>query len=239
MSTIVLVHGAWLGGWCWRRVAPPLRAAGHDLYMPTLTGLGERVHLGTPETGLETHILDVVNVLEYEDLDDVVLVGHSYAGLVIAGAADRVPARVAQLVYLAANLPQPGRSLFESWSAAGRQAVEQEARAAGAGWRWPLPEDLGAAGADLDPAAVAWLRSKAVGQPLRTFAEPLQLVGPDLDVPRTYIRCTAEGAATPGEVTGAGWQVRELATGHWPMLSAPQDLAHLLVAIARGGDQSP
>jgi pimeloyl-ACP methyl ester carboxylesterase len=218
-------------------LAPLLRAAGHAVYTPTLTGLGERAHLGTAETGLQTHILDVVNVLEYEDLRDVVLVGHSYAGLVVAGAADRAPTRVDRLVCLAANVPRPGRSLFEGWSAAGRQAVEQEARTTGAGWRWPLPDDLGAAGADLDRDAVAWLRSRTVGQPLRTFAEPLHLVHPDLDVPRTYIRCTAEGTALPDEATGAGWHIRELATGHWPMLSAPQDLAELLVASVRTSDQ--
>jgi transposase/pimeloyl-ACP methyl ester carboxylesterase len=238
MSTIVLVHGAWLGGWCWRDLVPVLRAAGAEVYTPTLTGLGERAHLGTPQTGLETHIRDVANVLEYEDLREVVLVGHSYAGLVIAGAADRVPRRVAHLVYLAANLPRPGRSLFDSWSVAGRRAVEEEARAAGAGWRWPLPADLGATGADLGPEALAWLRSKAVGQPLRTFAEPLRLAHPALAVPRTYVRCTAEGTALPDEVTGAGWQVREVAAGHWPMFSAPRALGALLVAVARSGEQS-
>src|SRR5690242_2869175 len=105
MATYVLVPGAWLGGWCWQRVTPLLRAAGHEVYTPTLTGLGERVHLGSPETDLDTHIQDIVNVLVYEDLRDVVLLGHSYSGMVVTGVADRVPDRLSQLVYLDAIVP--------------------------------------------------------------------------------------------------------------------------------------
>src|SRR5437763_6310667 len=100
MATYVLVHGAWHGGWCWQRVTPLLRAAGHEVYTPTLTGLGERAHLGTPDVGLATHVEDIVTMLEYEDLTDVVLVGHSYAGMVITGVAHAVPSRLTHLVYL-------------------------------------------------------------------------------------------------------------------------------------------
>lgn len=108
MTTFVLVHGAWLGGWAWKHVTPRLRMAGHEVFAPTLTGLGERVHLAHPGVGLETHIQDVVNVLVFEDLQQVTLVGHSYGGIVITSVADRTPERLAQLVYLDAFVPEDG-----------------------------------------------------------------------------------------------------------------------------------
>ena len=113
MATYVLVHGAWHGGWCWNRVAPLLRDKGHDVYTPTLTGLGERVHLATPEVDLSTHVTDVVNVIEFEDLRNVVLMGHSYGGQVITGVAGAIPERIGQLVYLDASLPNDGESLSQ------------------------------------------------------------------------------------------------------------------------------
>src|SRR6185312_289139 len=109
----VLVHGAWHGGWCWKRVSPLLRALGHEVFTPTLTGLGERQHLMSPEVGLDTHIKDVLGVLEYEDLHDVILVGHSYAGMVIAGVAEKAAERIAHLVYLDAFVPADGKSLAD------------------------------------------------------------------------------------------------------------------------------
>lgn len=108
MTSFVLVHGAWCGGWIWKHVASALRARGHDVLTPTLTGLGERAHLASPEVGLGTHVEDVVRVLEYDDLTDVVLVGHSYGGMVVTGVGDRVPERLAQLVYLDAFVPREG-----------------------------------------------------------------------------------------------------------------------------------
>ena len=108
MATYVLVHGAWHGGWCWNRVAPLLRAKGHDVYTPTLTGLGERVHLASPEVDLSTHVTDVVNVIEFEDLRNVILMGHSYGGQVITGVAGVIPQRIAQLAYLDAVVPNDG-----------------------------------------------------------------------------------------------------------------------------------
>src|SRR5688572_718991 len=110
MATFILVHGSWHGGWCWRLVTPLLRAAGHDVYTPTLTGLGERAHLVNSGVTLETHIEDVVNLLFYEDLSDVALVGHSYAGVVVSGVAARVPERLACVLYLDAYLPPEGHS---------------------------------------------------------------------------------------------------------------------------------
>src|SRR5579859_7931096 len=113
MSTYVLVHGAWHGGWSWRAVAAGLRAAGQEAHAPSLTGLGDRRHLAAPDIDLETHVLDVVNLLEMEDLTDVVLVGHSYGGMVVTGAADRVPSRIRTLVYLDAFVPEAGRTLLD------------------------------------------------------------------------------------------------------------------------------
>ena len=113
MTIFVLVHGTTAGGWVWKDIAQPLRDAGHDVYTPTLTGLGERVHLATREVGLDTHITDIVNVLRFEELRDVVLVGHSYAGMVITGVADREPARIRELVYFDALVPEDGESAVD------------------------------------------------------------------------------------------------------------------------------
>ena len=139
MATFVLVHGAWHGGWCWKRVTPLLRAAGHEVYAPTLTGLGERAHLLSRDVNLDTHIHDVVNLLDCEELTDVVLVGHSYAGIVIAGVATQRPGRVAHLVYLDAFVVRDGQSLEDLHTpeaVAGRQA---RVLAEGEGWRLPPP----------------------------------------------------------------------------------------------------
>jgi pimeloyl-ACP methyl ester carboxylesterase len=113
MSTFVLVHGSWHGGWCWRKVTPLLRLAGHEVYTPTLAGLGEHAHTLSREVNLETHIMDVVNLMQFEDLKDVILVGHSMGGMVIAGAANASPDRIRQLVYLDAVTPSDGQSLFD------------------------------------------------------------------------------------------------------------------------------
>ena len=130
MATFVLVHGAYLGGWCWRWVTPHLQAAGHEVSTPTLTGHGERVHLAHPKVDLDTHVADVVNVLHYEDLTGVVLVGWSYGGTVVAGAADRVPERIAHVVYLDSDVPRDGDTSAPPSQHAARQAL---ARAHGDG----------------------------------------------------------------------------------------------------------
>ena len=139
MDAYVLVGGGWLGGWCWQRVARRLREEGLDAYPVTLTGLGERVHLASPEVNLATHITDVVNVIEFEDLDDVVLLGHSYGGLVVTGAADRIPERISQLVYLdTAPLPN-GASLIEKFPPELRRRTEEQVQEFGEGWKFPIP----------------------------------------------------------------------------------------------------
>src|ERR671913_201975 len=130
MTTYVLVGGAWLGGWCWQRVARRLRDEGHDAYPATLTGLGERAHLASPEVDLEIHITDVVNLIEYEGLQDVVLLGHSYGGMVVTGAADRIPERISELVYLD-TAPLPGGALIEKLPPETSQRVEKQVQESG------------------------------------------------------------------------------------------------------------
>jgi pimeloyl-ACP methyl ester carboxylesterase len=244
MTTFVLIAGAWNGGWVWKRATPRLRAAGHDVYTPTLTGLGERQHLAHPEIDLDTHIQDVVNVLGFEELEDVVLVGHSYGGMVIAGVADRAAERLAHLVYLDAAVPRDGESFFGKAPPEYRAVVEEQARAGGDGWRWPLPDPDQLAQysslAGFTDADRRWFRAKAVPHPIKTMAQPVRLTNPAAAaIRRTYIRCPVgtDGRRLPDypEVEHArnapDWQYRELPTGHWPMISTPGELAQLLLDI--------
>ena len=176
MATFVIVHGAWSGGHAWRWLRPLLQAAGHEVFTPALTGLGERSHLANAQIDLDTHVLDVVGVLEYEDLLQVVLVGHSYGGVVITGVADRVPERLAQLVYLDAEVPMDGQSEFDLLPPEERAVYQESARSKGQGWRIlpPVPEPLPD---DLD-ANLRWAMSRMVPQPVATFAQPLRLTNP-------------------------------------------------------------
>jgi pimeloyl-ACP methyl ester carboxylesterase len=234
METFVLVPGAWLGGWCWHRVAALLSDQGHRVYPVTLTGLGDRAHLGQPSVGLATHVQDVVNLLDYEELSDVVLVGHSYAGMVAGSVAHQRPERIRHLLFLAANIPHDGESIFDTWSERGRAAVEAEGQASGTPWRWPFPAaDVSDLAPDLSDADRQWLTAKAVGHPLQTFRDRAQLVPPAADaILRTFVHCLADGSQLPGEVTDEGhWNVVTLASGHWPMITAPAALAELLLAV--------
>jgi pimeloyl-ACP methyl ester carboxylesterase len=137
MATFLLVQPAWLGGWCWDKVAMRLRAYGHDVYAPTLTGLGERAHLATPDVGLATHIDDIVSVAEFDDLDDLILVGTSSGGTVITGVANRIPGRIASLVYLDAFVPSDGQCTFDLLPPERRGVVERLIETEGAGWLLP------------------------------------------------------------------------------------------------------
>src|ERR671913_307403 len=139
MATYVLVPGAWLGGWAWQDVAARLRAGEHDVYPMTLTGLGERVHLARPEIDLETHIADVVNTIEWNDLDDVILAGHSYAGVVITGVADRIPDRLSRLVYVYSAPLGDGMAMVDLFPPDALAALRQTVDESGEGWRWPFP----------------------------------------------------------------------------------------------------
>jgi pimeloyl-ACP methyl ester carboxylesterase len=238
MSTIVLVPGAGLGAWAWNRITPSLRAAGHDVHPLTLTGSGDRAHLARPEVDLSLWVADVVAHLEAEELDDVVLVGHSFAGTVITGAAHRAPRRIRRLVYLDAMLPEDGRSVFEVVGP--EMAGFFEALVAGHdGWSlpWLTDEQLDEYYGDhaLTAGDLTWMRRHLTAQPIATYREALRLDDAQARaLPRTYVRCTG----TPGPERIApgtpGWDTATLETGHWPMITAPSQTAALLDAIAGG-----
>lgn len=247
MATFVLVPGMWLGGWAWRDVAETLRAAGHRVYPVTLTGLGERVHLAGPQVDLDTHIADVVNVLRYEDLREVVLAGHSYAGTVIAAVADRSPERIARLVYVDTWPLPDGVAHIEANSPEDRQAQERRVATQGEGWRLPMPPweelDRGNDLRGLGEAERRMMRERAVDQPFGTMTQPVRLTNPAREaLPKTAIWCSMSAeevramvAAYPAlcsELAKPGWQVVELPTGHWPMVSRPRELAELLGGLA-------
>jgi pimeloyl-ACP methyl ester carboxylesterase len=245
MTTYVLVGGAWLGGWAWQPVARQLRSQGHDVHPVTLTGLGDRSHLATPEVDLETYLTDVVNLIEFEDLHDVVLVGHSYAGIVVTGVADRIPERIALLAYLDAGPSPDGVAFLDLQPPEARELLERLVDQAGDGWRLPLPawEELeGVMGASLEglgPTERARMRGRAAAQPFRTWSQPLSLGNPARDrLPKAMITCSiplaqvremiAAGHPWFAELAGPEWSFLELPTGHWPMFSVPGPLASLL-----------
>src|SRR3954452_10912793 len=166
MATIVVAHGAWSAGWAWKKMRPLLRNNGHELFTPTYTGLGERSHLATPDVGLSTHVQDILNVLEFEDLRDVVLLGHSYGGMVATGVADRASDRIAQVIYLDAFVPRDGQSLSDLAPARQRDERQEETRA-GDGWRIPpMPPPP-----DTSPEDLAWVTPRRLPQPAKTFTQ--------------------------------------------------------------------
>jgi pimeloyl-ACP methyl ester carboxylesterase len=239
MTTFVLVPGFWLGAWAWRPVAAELRRHGHDVYPISLTGLGERAHLARPDIDLDVHVTDVVNLLTYEDLSDVVLVGHSYAGIVVTAAADRAADRVAQLVYVdtgplpdgtaAADFPPPDERERNAALVAGQ----------GDGWRLPPPPwaDLAAGVPDVDDSIVDLLRTRSAGQPWATATAPVRLTGAWEKLPRlgvlssmtiSQVQAMAEAMPMGRHMAGDVWRFEELPTWHWPMLSRPAELAAIL-----------
>ncbi len=233
--TYVLVHGAWHGGWCWRRVADRLRAAGQRVLAPTCTGLGERAHLLSPAVGLATFVEDVLGVLEAEELEDVVLVGHSFGGAPVTGVADRVPGRVRHLVYLDAVVLEDGRSALDLVPPELAAARVRAAEETSGGLTLPVPAP--AAFGVTRPADVAWLERRLTPHPFRTYTDRLWLAGPaGGGLPRTYVACTSPAYAPLAAVRErvrreAGWAWAELAAAHDAMVTAPAGLAELLLRI--------
>ncbi|MGR6806650.1 alpha/beta fold hydrolase [Sphaerotilus natans] len=239
MSALVLIHGAWHGAWCWRRVLPGLRDAGHSAHAVTLTGVGERAHLLRPDLRLRDHIADVLGLIEAEELDDdLVLVGHSYGGLVMTGVADALLARGLKprhLVYVDAVTPHPG----ESWSsqhAPDTVRARLEAAAQRPDGAMPPPD---AAVFGLDGADRDWVNRRQTPQPAGVYQDRLDFDAARIAaLPRTFIDCTAPALPTIAVMRERvrrepGWQVVELATGHDPMISAPEALVALLRDCAR------
>lgn len=239
--SFVLVPGAWLGGWCWKRLTPLLSEEGHEVYTPTLTGLGERVHLARPDIDIETHVSDIVNVLEYRDLEDVVLVGHSYAGLVVLEVAEKVPERLAHVVYLDALVPMDDDPVSASDFYPPEEWTTMEATAEGNDGGWPMPDDhpgwVGISDEDTE-----WMRKKATPHPLNTFKQTVIAENPDTaDIPHSYVLCQQNGM-DDGVLemirqlcTDRAWDLYELETGHWPMVSEPDRLAQHLLDVPQTG----
>jgi len=227
----VLVHGAWHGGWCWRAVLPALRSAGHAVFAPSLTGLGERAHLANPSIDLDSHIEDVLNVIKYEDLRDIVLVGHSYGGMVATGVADRARDKVKQLIYVDAFVPGDGQSLLDLNQVA---VLRMQELAKSGDWRVPpnpTPPDT-------SPADVEWLTARRVDMPIKCFETRLKLTGGPLTLPRSYIYATR---ITPADTFGPfarmtkgdpAWRYYEIDASHSPNVTAPEALMALLQKIA-------
>jgi len=248
MANFVLVPGYWLGAWAWHDVAEALRAKGHAVYPMTLTGLADREHVGGPRVNLDTHIADVVNLLHYEDLRDVMLVGHSYAANVITGAADQTPERIARLIYVDTWPLPPGVAMSDMMPEAAKQAQERVVAERGDGWRLPLQSweelDEGNELRDLGEAERRRMRERATGQPYGTTTQPVGPGNPAREaLPKTGIWCSmtieeVRGmiAAYPqvgSELTKPGWEFVELPTGHWPMFSRPGELAEMLDRLAQ------
>jgi len=231
--TYVLVHGAWHGGWCWRRVADRLKSEGHRVFAPTLTGLGERAHLLTREVDLDTHIADVVGLLVAEELEDVVLVGHSYGGIVITGVAAREKSRLWQLVYLDAAIVEDGAT----WSSISPPEValarRKAAKESSDGLSIPVPE-AGVFGLT-DPDDLDWVQRRMTPQPFAAYDQKMSWRGTvGNGLPKVYVDCTAPAyaglAAVKERYRGKpGWTFVELKTGHDAMVSAPAETAEVLL----------
>ena len=236
MATFLIIHGAWSAGWAWKKLRPLLREQGHEAFTPTCTGLGDRAHQAHAGVNLDTHIEDMLAVLEAEDLHDVVLLGHSYGGMVATGVADRAAARLSQLIYLDAFVPADGQSVFDLIPAKARERNLAQATAEGQGWLLPanpLPPDT-------EAADVAWALPRRRMQPIGCFSTPVHLTGAVDALPRSYIYCTRSG---PGDVfrpfadrarADAAWRYAELDASHNPHITMPDTLADLLDRIARG-----
>jgi pimeloyl-ACP methyl ester carboxylesterase len=236
MSTFVLVHGAWHGGWCYKPVAQLLRNAGHQVYTPTLTGLGERSHLMSPAVNVDTHVQDIVNVFRWEELSDVVLAGHSYGGMVITGVADKIPDKIRSLVYLDAFVPANGQSLIDFLPPDLHARLRDDARQNGNGYLMaPIPAE--AFGVNKKDAA--WVDRMCVKHPLGCFEQKMSLTGAHAGVPKhTYVLATEyplKGNFAPIADRlrqDKKWKVVDFPCGHDLMLDMPKETADLLIASA-------
>ena len=238
MAAFVLVHGAWSGSFGWRKVRPLLAAAGHEVFTPSLTGIGERAHLTSPQVNLTTHIQDVVNTVWYEDLHDITLVGYSYGGMVVTGALDYLGDRVKHLVYLDAFVPGDGQSLQDL---VGRPTALPESFPPAKWLDEPMQREYD------DPADAAYTTPRRVPHPSACFSEPVRLREPleGRPVSLTYIKATGE--PRPAEGTGGPfwvaadrtkdnprWRYYEIATNHMVSFNRPMELAEILLEVSAG-----
>jgi len=233
MSTYVLVHGAWHGSWCWKRVRRALVAQGHEVFTPTLTGVGERSHLLSRQVNLETHIGDVANLIRWEELSDVILCGHSYAGVVVSGAASRVPGQIGALVYLDAFVLEDGRCLLDEVPPDQKAIHSERARLEGEGWKVP---PIPAAAFAVNAKDAAWADAQCTMHPLACFEQPLRLGKAAGVKDVTYILATgyADSPFPPSyeRAKARGWKTLSLACGHDVMLDMPEELTAILLDVA-------
>jgi pimeloyl-ACP methyl ester carboxylesterase len=233
MATIVVAHGAWSSAWAWQKMRPLLREAGHDIFTPSYTGLGERAHLATPAIDLDTHISDVLGVLQFEDLHDVVLIGHSYGGMVATGVADKARERIARVVYLDAFAPKDGQSLFDLVGPKAEGNMRKGAEKDGEGWKLPInpmPPDTSA-------EDVAWAGPRRRPQPIKCFEQKIRLESEAPLPPRHFIYAKRN---MPGDAfrqfadrarSEAGWTCDEMDASHNPHITCPQELMALLTEL--------
>jgi pimeloyl-ACP methyl ester carboxylesterase len=212
----------------WQRLAHVLRATGHDVFTPSLTGIGERAHLASPAVDLSTHIADVMGAIQYERLNELVLVGHSYGGMVVTGVADRLPERIRTLVYLDAFVPQPGQALVDLLRPEVRTHFQP-----GALQIAPLPPQ---AQGMKDPGEIAWLEGRRDAQPMKTFTQPLALEG-RYRGERVYVFCTGYSPTSFAPFAerarnDPAWRYHELPTHHYPQVSLPRETAGVLLNYA-------
>jgi pimeloyl-ACP methyl ester carboxylesterase len=234
MTSFVLVHGAWHGAWCWQRVARLLSRAGHDVVTPTLTGLGERSHLLAPDIGLDTHILDVVNEMKWRQLGEVVLVGHSYAGLVISGVAETMEKSIAAFVLLDAFYPESGQALVDLAPPPVRE-IFFAAERSGAGSIPPRS----AAMFKVNERDRAWVDAQCTPQPVKCGLQKVTLTGArERIAKKSYIRATAYPSepfdAALAKARARGWRSHEVDCGHDVMIDAPERLAAILLGALVG-----
>jgi pimeloyl-ACP methyl ester carboxylesterase len=235
MSIFIFVHGAWGGGWCYGGVAKILRLKGHEVYTPTNTGLGERVHLYRPSISLETHVEDIMNVIKWEGIEDIMLVGHSYGGMIITVVADRIPEKIRTLVYLDAFVPEDGKCQFDYLPAERVEAMRRDAEAHN-GRIAPMPAEALLVSKD----NVAWMNSLSVPHPLRTFDEPVKLSGGLTRLRNKRVFIWSEGYAKgpfkqfyevlAGDPT---WRTSKIpGCGHMVMIDKPAELTDILLEFS-------
>ncbi|MFE1963073.1 alpha/beta fold hydrolase [Streptomyces sp. NPDC059479] len=230
MTQFVLVAGAWLGSWAWDEVVPLLRTAGHGTHPVTLSGLAEKQ--GVP-AGQQTHVQDIVGEVERHDLRDVVLVGHSYSGIPVGQAAERIGDRLARVVFVDSNVPTDGESFVSAWWE-GPAKLEAAITANGGFWAPLTAADY--AGQGLTDEQITRIVSGSTPHPGASLAEPAVLARPLGELPATYIKCLLDGAEPSEDVarllTSEHWRLVEMDTGHWPMFSRPGELARILLDAA-------
>jgi pimeloyl-ACP methyl ester carboxylesterase len=231
MSTFLVAHGSWSAGWVWKKMRPLMAARGHALFTPSYTGLGERSHLAHKDIDLDTHIEDMLQVLKYEDLRDVILIGHSYGGMVATGVADRARDRIKHLVYLDAYAPEDGKSAHDYSTEERRNRQRKEAAG---GWK-VMPAGKPA---DTPPEDSAWIDRLRTPQPIQTYEQKFRYRNGPLTLPRTFIYAKKPNAGDPfrpfmEQGKREGWKVYEIDASHSPHVTAPEELMRILDEVAR------